>query len=108
GCRGTMAIRESPGKVTVDELATSHHVAWADVDGDKRKELINAPLIGAKALAPKYEDRVALVYYRVPADWTGPWERRVIDDSLSGVLPRVRVVRGDDHRREAPLTAGFG
>ncbi len=93
--------------VTVDELATSHHVAWADVDGDKRKELINAPLIGAKALAPKYEDRVALVYYRVPADWTGPWERRVIDDSLSGVLHRVRVVQWDDNRREALLTAGF-
>src|SRR5436309_7696066 len=97
-----------PWKATkVDELATSHHVAWADVDGDNRKELINAPLIGAKALAPKYEDRVALVYYRVPADWTGPWERRLIDDSLSGVLHRVRVVQWNDSRREELLTAGF-
>ena len=58
-----------PWKSTlIDELTTSHHVAWADVDGDGTKELINAPLIGADALAPKYEDNVPLVYYRVPAD----------------------------------------
>src|SRR5437667_42321 len=35
----------------VDQLITSHHVAWADVDGDGKKELINAPLIGPKGLA---------------------------------------------------------
>src|SRR5438093_11755055 len=93
--------------IQVDALTTSHHVAWADVDGDGRKELINAPLIGAKALAPKYEDRVSLVYYRVPADWTAPWERRLVDDSLRGVLHRVRVVQWDDSRREELLTAGF-
>lgn len=93
--------------IQVDELTTSHHVAWADVDGDGRKELINAPLIGAKALAPKYEDRVSLVYYYVPADWRGPWKRRVIDDRLNGVLHRARVVEWDGDRREEILTAGF-
>jgi len=97
-----------PWKPTlVDELATSHHVAWADVDGDGRKELINAPLIGAKAVAPKYEDRVSLVYYRVPAGGSGPWQRMLIDDNLTGVLHRVRVVQWDDDKREELLTAGF-
>src|ERR1041384_2629261 len=33
--------------IHVDALTTSHHIAWADVDGDGKKELINAPLIGA-------------------------------------------------------------
>ena len=30
-----------------DAFPTSHHVVWADLDGDGKKELINAPLIGA-------------------------------------------------------------
>src|SRR5215475_9459826 len=35
-----------PWKVEkIDEFPTSHHVAWADLDGDGGKELINAPLI---------------------------------------------------------------
>ena len=91
----------------VDQLTTSHHVAWADVDGDGSKELINGPLIGAEALAPKYQDTVPLVYYHVPAGLEGPWERRIIDDTLSGVLHRVRVVQWDADPREELLTAGF-
>jgi hypothetical protein len=86
----------------IDELTTSHHVGWADVDGDGKKEMINAPLIGAKALAPKYEDYVSLVFYR-PDDW----KRRLIDDKLYGVLHRLRVVQWDDTPREEILTASF-
>ena len=91
----------------VDELTTSHHVAWADVDGDGDKELINAPLIGAKALKPKYEDNVPVVYYHVPKNLQGKWERLLVDDQLTGVLHRVRVVQWDDDKREELLTAGF-
>ncbi len=91
----------------IDALITSHHIAWADVDGDGKKELINAPLIGPKALAPKYEDRVPLVFYRVPKDLSGPWKRELIDDQLNGVLHRARVVRVNDSKREQILTAGF-
>ncbi|MBM3811108.1 MAG: VCBS repeat-containing protein [Acidimicrobiia bacterium] len=94
-------------KLAVDELTTSHHTVWADIDGDGRKELINAPLIGANALAPKYEDHVSLVYYHVPKDWSGPWKRMLIDDSLYGVLHRVRVVRWDDDKRDDLLTTSF-
>ena len=86
----------------IDALATSHHLAWADVDGDGKKELINAPLIGPKALAPAYEDNVPLVFYR-----TADWKRRLIDDTLTGVVHRVRVVQWDRGRRQALLTAGF-
>lgn len=86
----------------IDELTTSHHIGWADVDGDGKKELINAPLIGARALAPKYEDHVSLVYYRQE-----DWKRRLIDDQLTGVLHRLRVVHWDGTKREQILTAGF-
>ena len=91
----------------IDALITSHHVAWADIDGDGKKELINAPLIGPKALAPKYEDRVSLVYYRVPNNLQGDWERHTIDDQLTGVLHRVRVVQWNPGKRKQLLTAGF-
>ena len=36
----------------IDALTTSHHLGWADVDGDGKKELINAPLIGPQAWLP--------------------------------------------------------
>jgi hypothetical protein len=93
--------------VEVDELTTSHHVAWADLDGDGHKELINAPLIGAKALAPKYEDHVSLVFYRTPADLSGKWKRETIDDKLFGVVHRVRPAKWTPGRRDQVLLAGF-
>ena len=99
--------REPWRSIFIDELTTSHHVAWADVDGNGTKELVNAPLIGADALAPKYEDNVPLVYYHVPNELGGTWKRLLIDDQLSGVLHRVRVVQWDDDPREELLTAGF-
>jgi hypothetical protein len=86
----------------IDALTTSHHIGWADIDGDGKKELINAPLIGSRALAPRYEGRVSLVYYR-----TDDWKRRLIDDQLSGVLHRLRIVHWDGGKREQILTAGF-
>jgi len=86
----------------IDAVTTSHHIAWADIDGDGKKELINAPLIGANALAPRYEDKVSLFYYR-----PGEWNRLLIDDQLYGILHRVRPVKWNDGPREQLLTTGF-
>ncbi|MGI8988233.1 MAG: FG-GAP repeat domain-containing protein [Bryobacteraceae bacterium] len=92
----------------IDQVITSHHVAWADVDGDGKKELINAPLIGPKGLAPTYDqDNVSLFYYRTPKDLEGEWKRLLIDDQLKGVLHRARVVKWNNGPREQILTAGF-
>src|SRR5262245_1881049 len=38
-----------------DEFPTSHHIIFADLDGDGRKEVINAPLLGPAGLAPTYD-----------------------------------------------------
>ena len=92
----------------IDQLITSHHVAWADIDGDGRKELINAPLIGPKGLAPRYDqDTVSLVYYRVPENLQGQWKRLLIDEQLHGILHRARVVKWNGGPREQILTTGF-
>ena len=98
-----------PWKINkVDQLITSHHIAWADVDGDGKKELINAPLIGPKGLAPRYDqDSVSLVYYHVPPKLDGEWRRLLIDDQLHGVLHRARVVKWNEGKRDQILTAGF-
>jgi hypothetical protein len=87
----------------IDALITSHHVGWADIDGDGKKELINAPLIGPKGLAPTYDqDLVPLVYYHA-----SDWKRRVIDDQIHGVLHRLRPVGWEPGKREQILTASF-
>jgi hypothetical protein len=92
----------------VDQLITSHHVAWGDLDGDGKKELINGPLIGPKGLAPRYDqDVVPLVYYPVPRSLDGEWKRMTITDQLHGVLHRVRVVKWKAGKRDQLLTAGF-
>lgn len=87
----------------IDALITSHHVGWADIDGDGKRELINAPLIGPKGLAPTYDqDLVPLVYYHA-----SDWKRRVIDDQIHGVLHRLRTVQWEPGKREQLLTASF-
>lgn len=87
----------------IDEFPTSHHVAWADLDGDGKKELINAPLIGEKSLAPTYDqDKGSIFWYR-PTDW----KRRPVANDIPGIIHRVRPVVWDAGRREQLLVASF-
>jgi hypothetical protein len=87
----------------IDELTTSHHIAWADVDGDGKYEIVNAPLIGPKSVPPKYtEDNVSLVYYHEP-----DWKREPIDFQFNGIIHRVRPVHWNSGPREQLLTASF-
>ncbi len=98
-----------PWKMTkIDQIITSHHIAWADVDGDGKKELINAPLIGPKGRGPTYDqDKVSMFYYRVPKNLDAEWKRYLIDDQINGVLHRARVVKWVDGKRDQLLTTGF-
>ena len=92
-----------PWTVTeIDRLPTSHRLRWADIDGSGKKVVVNAPLIGAKAEAPDYRDRVPLVYYR-----PGDWKRQVIDDSSEGLVHCIAAVDWDRDGRDEILLAGF-
>jgi hypothetical protein len=87
----------------IDAFSTSHHLAWADIDGDGKQELINAPLVGAKGLAPTYDqDKASLFWYD-----QGQWQRRLIANDIGGILHRVRPVFWDGDRRSELLTASF-
>jgi len=87
----------------IDEFPTSHHVAWADLDGDGKKELLNAPLIGEKSLAPTYDQDTASVFWYSPKDW----KRHTVTTDIPGIIHRVRPVAWDPGRREQFLVASF-
>lgn len=87
----------------VDAFPTSHHVIWADLDGDGKKELINAPLIGPASLAPTYDQDRAPVFWYSQNDW----KRHVITESVPGIIHRVRAVKWDGGRRDQILVASF-
>jgi FG-GAP-like repeat len=86
----------------IDRTPTAHRLRFVDIDGKGTKVLVNAPLIGAKATAPEYRDRVAIYYYR-PGDWT----RQVITDVDEGVIHGLWVTPWKDRAREALLSASF-
>jgi hypothetical protein len=93
-----------PWKVEkIDEFPTSHHIGWADLDGDGKKELINAPLIGPTGAAPTYDQDKASVFWYSPTDW----KRHLIADDIPGIIHRVRPVTWDVGRREQLLVASF-
>ncbi len=87
----------------IDEFPTSHHIVWADLDGDGKKELVNAPLIGPKGLAPTYDQDLASVFWYSSNDW----KRHVITQEIPGIIHRVRAVKWDAGPREQILVASF-
>src|SRR5262249_4040270 len=86
----------------IDRLPASHRLRWADLEGNGRKSLINAPLAGPQARPPDYRDAVSLVRY-------GPdsWKRETIAPALEGVLHGILVYSCDNDRRDDILTASF-
>jgi hypothetical protein len=87
----------------VDAFPTSHHVVWADLDGDGTRELVNAPLIGPNGLAPTYDQDKASVFWYSPKDWT----RHVIAEDIPGIIHRVRVAKWDGNARDQLFVASF-
>src|SRR5580700_4177853 len=55
--RNLWSIRE------IDRLPASHRLRWADIDGDGKKVLVNAPLTAADVSAPEDRAHVPLVFY---------------------------------------------
>jgi len=86
-----------------DAFPTSHHVAWADLDGDGKPELLNAPLLGPKGLAPTYDQDKASVFWYSPKDWT----RHLVAEDIPGIIHRVRTNRWDGNARDQFLVASF-
>lgn len=92
-----------PWKVTeIDRIPTSHRLRWADIFGNGRKVLVNAPLAGLTAEAPEYRGRAPLVYYK-----PGAWMRETIPSENEGVQHGIFITDWDGSGREDILTASF-
>jgi hypothetical protein len=75
---------------------TSHRLKWADIDGDGRKELVNAPIMGRNAKEPLWDVGVNLIWYKTPKPPSfEPWEPQIIDNNLT-VVHGMCVVNWDN------------
>lgn len=95
---------KKPWKVEpMDAFPTSHHILWADLDGDGKKELLNAPLVGGKSAAPTYDQDMTPVFWYSQKDW----KRHTMTDSIPGIIHRIRAASWDNAKRQQVLVASF-
>ncbi len=114
---GVLHWLENPGDPTanqqwnahyIDEIATSHRLLWADVNGDGKLELVNLPIVGVGAEAPLYAGTLQLKSYPVPEDLAAPgWSGVVLDHSLE-LAPGMASLDWDGDGRDDLLTASRG
>jgi hypothetical protein len=84
---------------------TLHRIRWADVDGDKRSELIAAPLHGKGAKGAE-GPAARLLVFRVPANpRTDPWPMEVAGEA-NHIQHNFLVTNFDADAREELVTAG--
>ena len=86
----------------IDRLPSSHRLRFADIFGNGKKVLVNAPLAGAQVAPSEYKGNVPLVFYRPDS-----WKREVISSALEGVLHGISILDLDRDGREDILTASF-
>jgi hypothetical protein len=92
----------------IDAEPTAHRIRWADVDGDGRKELACAPILGPGAKSPQFDQvPVRLVLYCIPkGELTNPWPKEVVDETLH-VMHALEVFDFDGDGRDELLTGSF-
>ena len=95
--KGKLLLAE-PGKAVddpwklapIDDIGSIHRLRWGDVTGDGKLDLIVAPIFGARAQPPNYEDPAHLVVYHrdgLPKD--SHWQR--IPMAIRPVLHAIEV-----------------
>jgi hypothetical protein len=87
----------------IDAVPTSHRVVFADLDGDGRKELVNAPLTGLKALGPTFDQDITPIFWYDQQTWT----RHVVAEDITGIVHGIRAVNWDNDNRDELLVASF-
>jgi hypothetical protein len=85
---------------------TLHRIRWADVDGDKRLELVVAPLHGAGTKGPNFDGPGArLLVFKPPANpRTEPWPMEVASD-VNHIMHNFLPMNVDADPQEEIVTA---
>ena len=70
--------------VNLEAEPTVHRMRWGDVNGDRKLELIVAPLHGRGNKPPAWDGVGAklMVYYPPAKPESEPWERQIVDGSM--------------------------
>jgi len=82
----------------------AHRLVWADTDGDGKKELFNAPIVGPGDQPPRYDIPVKTMKCVIPGDPEKKWPAQVVDHELT-LLHGIMATDWDDDGREDLLTA---
>jgi len=86
--------------------STLHRIRWADVDGDRRLELVVAPLHGRGTKGPDFEGPGArLLVFKPPANpRTDPWPMELVND-VNHILHNFQVMNVDADPQDEIVTA---
>lgn len=86
----------------IGRLPMSHRLRWADVHGDGKPVLIDAPLTASDAGPPDFAGQVPITLY----DPTS-WRSQLITDADHGLIHGLLPFDWDGDGRDEILTAGF-
>ena len=85
----------------IDRVPTAHRVRWIDPNGDGKKVLLVAPMVGQR-FPPQEGDPVPIYFYR-----PGQWQRELLSNEPRGVLHAIYPVNWDDGPRQQLLAASY-
>jgi hypothetical protein len=85
----------------IDRVPTAHRVRWIDPEGNGKKVLLVAPVVGRR-YPPGFDDPVPIYVYR-----PGQWKREMLSSQPQGVLHAINPVCWDGGSRQQLLTASY-
>jgi hypothetical protein len=100
----------------IGQIPTSHRLRWADLTGDGRLALVDAPIVGVGAKPPEYKVGARLTWFEMPeillrghavgGKKQAEWTPHLIDETLT-VVHGIQVLDWDRDGRDEILTASF-
>lgn len=85
----------------IDRVPTAHRVRWIDPEGNGKKVLLVAPVVGRR-YPPGFDDPVPIYFYR-----PGQWKREALSSHAQGILHAIYPVSWDGGARQQLLTASY-
>ena len=94
-------VRQPWTRREIDRVPTAHRVRWIDPEGNGKKLLLVAPVVGRRYL-PGFDDPAPIYFYR-----PGQWKRETLTSETQGLLHAIYPVSWDGGPRQQLLTASY-